>query len=645
MAINTPLDVAAIIGHVTPIQHTSFLLLDGTSIMTGNLDLGGNNLFTSTGELKITTAITASNLVIEHTGSGGAGDIEIRTTNDAGIDLISGSGITITGAGDIDISSTLDVNIEDLVFSGSTITGLSTVDIGSIRIGGASPPDLSTIRTLSLNTNLFLQANGTGGIVINSGDDLTLVSGNVILTSGNVDLTGGDITNALNIQGQTTAQLQIASQSNQDINIDAGSGDITIDSTTTFTPAATFNDQITVDNININGDTILNTVAATDLHIDTTTTGRLVVDAETEIDGFSLTVTSGAINLFNANVSLNRIGFGNNTPESLVHLGNFAIDTNIRIANTGTVFLSSIKTQAHKDLGSEQIWDQGNFSTAVLGGAYLWRAAEVTTVMTLSNDGELAINKGPVVGSFNLDVTGDGRFTTGLIVNDGGTGTANDDLRVETNNSTNALLVDASADQIRMDDVSFVFNEEGNNHDSRFEGLADNNLLVTDAGRDEVYIGAAPGDGDSKLHIRQEDSVNPTLAVETDADNTTDRINFRHLQDDVITTNATPTTAQTIGITASRTYILESFVVGRRTGGVSGTADDGATYIIRSSYTTKVGTVTLLGAVQKTPISEDQAGFDANHVISGTNVLVQMTGAADNTLSWHVDTRIQFVGS
>jgi hypothetical protein len=118
-----------------------------------------------------------------------------------------------------------------------------------------------------------------------------------------------------------------------------------------------------------------------------------------------------------------------------------------------------------------------------------------------------------------------------------------------------------------------------------------------------------------------------------------------HWATTVNTTAATETTIATIPITASRTYFVETIITARRTGGVAGTADDGASYVRRGTYTTKAGTVTLMGSVQTIGTdAEDQAGWDTTLTISGTNVLVRGTGAADNHVTWQANTTVQSVG-
>ncbi len=111
----------------------------------------------------------------------------------------------------------------------------------------------------------------------------------------------------------------------------------------------------------------------------------------------------------------------------------------------------------------------------------------------------------------------------------------------------------------------------------------------------------------------------------------------------VSTTDATVTTIDTVPIVADRTYFLESHIVARRTGGSGGTADDGAAYMLHGAFNTVSGTVGSVGSSTKTYTAEDQAGWDVTHVISGTNVLIRVTGAVNNNVSWHSITRVQWV--
>jgi hypothetical protein len=111
----------------------------------------------------------------------------------------------------------------------------------------------------------------------------------------------------------------------------------------------------------------------------------------------------------------------------------------------------------------------------------------------------------------------------------------------------------------------------------------------------------------------------------------------------VTTSNATTATAATIAIASGNTYLIEARIVARRT---DGSSNDGASYVRRGTYTTKSGTVTLMGSVQTIGTdAEDQAGWDATLDISGTDVRVRVTGAASNDITWFADVSVQRVAS
>lgn len=105
------------------------------------------------------------------------------------------------------------------------------------------------------------------------------------------------------------------------------------------------------------------------------------------------------------------------------------------------------------------------------------------------------------------------------------------------------------------------------------------------------------------------------------------------------TTNATPATLFTFTVPASTTYVIEANVIARRTGGASGTAEDGASYKIRATYKNVAGTATLVGAITSISSAEDQAGWDATFSPTSNTVLLQVTGAASNNISWKMVAR------
>lgn len=110
-------------------------------------------------------------------------------------------------------------------------------------------------------------------------------------------------------------------------------------------------------------------------------------------------------------------------------------------------------------------------------------------------------------------------------------------------------------------------------------------------------------------------------------------------QNRVVTTNATVTTLHTFTIPASTTYMIEIKVQARRTGGVSGSAEDGAGYIRRATIKNVAGTATIIGSVQDDYTAEDQAAWDCTIDVTGATARARVTGAASNNITWHMTAR------
>lgn len=186
-----------------------------------------------------------------------------------------------------------------------------------------------------------------------------------------------------------------------------------------------------------------------------------------------------------------------------------------------------------------------------------------------------------------------------------------------------------------------VFNEDALDIDFRAESRSRTHMFFLDAGSNVIGINqSAPV---ALLHLTAAAVGSEVFRMESTATNDDPLDQFFHGR--VATTDATVTTINTIAITASRTYLIEAVVRARRTGGTLGTADDGAGYVIRGTYKTAAGVVTLIGALSLDYTAEDQILWDASLVISGTNVLVRVTGAANNNITWHSTVQVSFIGT
>lgn len=111
----------------------------------------------------------------------------------------------------------------------------------------------------------------------------------------------------------------------------------------------------------------------------------------------------------------------------------------------------------------------------------------------------------------------------------------------------------------------------------------------------------------------------------------------------VVTPGAVPATLLALPLSPQAITSMRVKVTARRVGGSSGAAEDGAGYELYGVYNVIAGVATPVGV---TPVqvfgAESQAGWNATLTVSGGNVLVQVTGAADNTVVWvgrvHLDT-------
>ena len=117
------------------------------------------------------------------------------------------------------------------------------------------------------------------------------------------------------------------------------------------------------------------------------------------------------------------------------------------------------------------------------------------------------------------------------------------------------------------------------------------------------------------------------------------------IQGYVTTTDATVTTMATIAIPASTTVMIELHVAARRTGGSAGVAEDGAGYVQQATYKNVAGTATLIGAVNADYTAESQAAWDVTFVVSGGNVLIRVTGAVNNNISWYCSADVYQISS
>jgi hypothetical protein len=134
-------------------------------------------------------------------------------------------------------------------------------------------------------------------------------------------------------------------------------------------------------------------------------------------------------------------------------------------------------------------------------------------------------------------------------------------------------------------------------------------------------------------------ALGSTVLALTSSPATNDDPIEKFVQNRAATTDATVTTLHTFTIPASTTYAITIRVVARRTGGASGTAEDGAYYERAAAIKNAAGTATLIGAVAAIATMEDQAGWDCTIDVTGATARVRVTGAVANNITWHMSAR------
>lgn len=148
--------------------------------------------------------------------------------------------------------------------------------------------------------------------------------------------------------------------------------------------------------------------------------------------------------------------------------------------------------------------------------------------------------------------------------------------------------------------------------------------------QDGLAIGTVGNPYNSYYSLDRFGNVDPT----TNSDNYTAYSTIK-------TTSAAPTTIDSVFYTSTQTNFIEARVVGRRTGGTSGSAGDSAAYIIRAVY--QGGTI--IGSISVDFIQESQAGWDATFSVGVGIIDVVVTGAANNNVSWSCSLQVQEISN
>lgn len=101
----------------------------------------------------------------------------------------------------------------------------------------------------------------------------------------------------------------------------------------------------------------------------------------------------------------------------------------------------------------------------------------------------------------------------------------------------------------------------------------------------------------------------------------------------VTTTDATVTALETIATTSDQSYLIRTRVTSRRSD--SGSESNG--YVLTGLFKNVAGTVTQVNITDRLEF-EDSSAWNTIFAISGTNILINVTGEASKTIQWKSST-------
>jgi hypothetical protein len=542
--------------------------------------------------------------------------------------VVTNGGYTVVPV--IDLSSYLKIQN---VFAGTgigvnySVTGVTISNLGTGTITGAT--------------------NGlsVAGKKIKLGGALT-GNTNVNLNSGNLNLTGGTFflkNTGLQIQNSTGATI---------VNVDKSSGEFRLFSKSTMSTASRALTVLlpngatgsTISNIGTQNWYMYNTSSTAIGSLGYTTPGGVgsgIVffnPAATQRYDITNNVANNVLNIYNAitptatKVSIG-VGTAGNPTATLQVRGGSQSNEALRIESSGgTATLQVLGNGTSTHTGQLNVIGTGSNPTLKTVGAG-----------TTTNYSRRSFQSDGTTEIYSLQDSGLFAHTTtiqGSSIGGSWTATANDQSNLNfggTFTSQNVVSGNVKAYQFTP-----TINKNASNPSSQvltalflnpIFGNASNTttqlLRIANSNIDRVVI-----DGAGNLSVNTNNLNNPILSLQSTAGfgSTNPTRIFR--QGKTVTTGATTITMQTIAIAANTITQVKGYVTARRTGGSSGSNEDGAGFEFSAVYKNISGSSAVIGTPTITVVGRDQAGWSVSLTPSSNLVNVMVTGAVNNNISW-----------
>lgn len=148
-------------------------------------------------------------------------------------------------------------------------------------------------------------------------------------------------------------------------------------------------------------------------------------------------------------------------------------------------------------------------------------------------------------------------------------------------------------------------------------------------------LGWGSGNGGTGIPIRMELTNTGVFTNIFNGKSASIPVSQSYSGDSIPTTNATITPIQTIDLSVTGAYVITSRIPYRKTAGTGvGTVGDGGSFIITQCFKNVAGTVTATGTLQNDYTGTLIGTEVVIYTISGTNILVQATGMANDSIVW-----------
>ena len=238
--------------------------IDGTKIETGNFRISGNTIETTSGDFNVESATGEVNI---QDNTYITGDLDVTGNVTIGGNITIGDEDTDSIEFSADIDSNVVPNADGTYDLGTTAKTWRTVysenwTNGDIDVQG------NTIRTTNSDSDLELEAAGTGEVKVPS-NDVT-------------------ISNALTVEGQTTLVDAVTINAPLTVNssITQTAGEVTLQANLTVSESLTVQGTSQFENIQVAGNVIRTTETNSDLELDSAGTGKVIVrNADLQVDG------------------------------------------------------------------------------------------------------------------------------------------------------------------------------------------------------------------------------------------------------------------------------------------------------------------------------------------------------------------------